>query len=112
MGFTLDTRGVLVQESARGVRAGARLRRDLQRAGNVPVASVHVGVAFMWACVSAGDEFETGLSDAQTPRDHGIARLGVPASTAPSIAMAESQLSLEDAASPNAGLEKVTDGGR
>ena len=86
------------------------LERDFDAIYSAP--GMYRWLAFMWACVSAGDEFETGLSDAQTPRDHGIARLGVPASTAPSIATAESQLSLDDAVGSNAGLEKVTDGGR
>mgnify|MGYP006914280938 CR=1 FL=1 len=71
---TLDTRGVLVQESARGVRSGDGLRRDLRRAGDVPVARVHVGVR---ECRRRVRDGAVGRADAPRPRDCPPRRAGL-----------------------------------
>lgn len=68
--------------------------------------------AFIWLAVASGDEYETGPPDVLRDRPVGVTRIGIASDgSLPAPALDESQVSLTEAASPNAGLEKLADGG-
>lgn len=84
---------------------------DLERAYSEP--GLHSWRAFLWAAVSMGDEFETGPPDIDAVRSTGVTRVGIASDgSEPTAVIDDGQLSLVESASPNAGLEKVADGGR